>query len=54
MIIEKYNRMILVSSDDTRKILNLKGHSYKGRFGTILKYCNLVKLSTTQKINVYS
>ena len=51
-IIKNYGPTILVSGDDIRAIFNLKGYSYKDRFETVLKYCKLAKLITSQRINV--
>lgn len=51
-ILKKYGPTILISGDDIRNIFKIKGYSKKDRLETVIKYCKLSKLITSQNINV--
>ena len=49
---KKYGPTVFFSGDDIRRIFKLRGYSYNDRFQTVMKYCKLAKLITSQNINV--
>tara|TARA_B100000965_G_scaffold24483_1_gene18337 strand:- start:3528 stop:4055 length:528 start_codon:yes stop_codon:yes gene_type:complete len=51
-ISKKYGPTICFSGDEIRKIFNLKGYNKRDRQVIGIKYINLAKLITDQKINV--
>ena len=51
-IAKNFGPTIVLSGDDIRKSFNLKGYSFFERKKILIKYLNLIKLITKQKINV--
>ena len=51
-ISKKYGPTIVISGDDLRKILKLKGYTFNERLKLSEKYSKLAKFITNQKINV--
>jgi len=49
---KKYGPTILLDGDKCRKIMDLKGFTYKDRLSNSKKYTKLAKLLTEQNINV--
>ena len=49
---KKYGPTILLDGDKCRKIMDLKGFTYKDRLSNSKKYTKLAKLITEQNINV--